>query len=99
VDGNIREEWIASKVKTLNKEIRDPDEGLLDIQGEGTTFASLLANNPEEITRSNGFEILVKILDSAVRLPVHIHPDPNLSRQHFASTGAVIMMDGGYIAQ
>jgi mannose-6-phosphate isomerase len=85
LDGNLPEEWIASKVKALNKEMRDPDEGLSKIRGEDTTFASLLANNPEEMTGGNGFDILVKILDSAVRLPAQTHPDPDFSRKHFAS--------------
>jgi mannose-6-phosphate isomerase len=99
LDGNLPEEWIASKVNALNKEMKDPDEGLSKIQGEGTTFAALLFNNPEEMTGSNGFDILVKILDSAVRLPAQTHPDLDFSRQHFASTGAVITMVGGYIAK
>ena len=85
VDGNLPEEWIASKVKALNKEMRTPDEGLSRIRGEETTFASLLASNPEEMTNGNGFDILVKILDSAVRLPAQTHPDPDFSRKHFAS--------------
>jgi len=85
VDGNLPEEWIASKVKALNKEMRGPDEGLSRIRGEETTFASLLANNPGEMTNGNGFDILVKILDSAVRLPAQTHPDPEFSRKHFAS--------------
>jgi mannose-6-phosphate isomerase len=84
-DGNLPEEWIASKVKALNKEMRDPDEGLSKIRGEETTFASLLASNSEEMTGGNGFDILVKILDSAVRLPAQTHPDPDFSRKHFAS--------------
>jgi mannose-6-phosphate isomerase len=84
-DGNLPEEWIASKVKALNKEMRTPDEGLSKIRGEAITFASLLANNPEEMTDSKGFDILVKILDSAIRLPAQTHPDPDFSRKHFAS--------------
>lgn len=85
VDGNLPEEWIASKVKALNKEMRYPDEGLSRIRGGDETFASLLANHPEEMTGGNGFDMLVKILDSAVRLPAQTHPDPVFSRKHFAS--------------
>jgi mannose-6-phosphate isomerase len=85
VDGNLPEEWIASKVKALNREMRAPDEGLSKVRGERTTFASLLANYPEEMTGGNGFDMLVKILDSAVRLPAQTHPDPDFSRKHFAS--------------
>ena len=85
VDGNLPEEWIASKVKALNKKMRFPDEGLSKILGGDETFASLLANHPEEMTGGKGFDILVKILDSAVRLPAQTHPDPAFSRKHFAS--------------
>jgi len=85
VDGNFPEEWIASKVKALNKVTRGPDEGLSKIQGGGETFASLLAGYPEEMTGGKGFDILVKILDSAIRLPAQTHPDPAFSKKHFAS--------------
>jgi len=85
VDGNFPEEWIASKVKALNKESRQPDEGLSKIRGGDETFAALLASHPEEMTGGKGFDILVKILDSAIRLPAQTHPDPAFSRKHFAS--------------
>jgi len=85
VDGNLPEEWIASKVKALNKVMRFPDEGLSKIRGGDETFASLLASHPKEMTGDRGFDMLVKILDSAVRLPAQTHPDPAFSRKHFAS--------------
>jgi mannose-6-phosphate isomerase len=85
VDGNFPEEWIASGVKALNKEQSHPDEGLSRIRGSGETFASMLADYPQEMTGGKGFDILVKILDSAVRLPAQTHPDPAFSRKHFAS--------------
>lgn len=85
VDGNLPEEWIASKVKALNKTISHPGEGLSKIRGGNESFASLLEAHPEEMTGGKGFDMLVKILDSAVRLPAQTHPDPAFSRQHFAS--------------
>ena len=85
VDGNLPEEWIASKVKALNKVMTHPDEGLSKIRGGDETFASLLASHPEEMTGGKGFDMLVKILDSAVRLPAQTHPDPAFSRKHFSS--------------
>jgi mannose-6-phosphate isomerase len=85
VDGNLPEEWIASKVKALNKKMRFPDEGLSKIQESGETFAALLTNDAEEMTGGKGFDMLVKILDSAVRLPAQTHPDPAFSRKHFSS--------------
>jgi mannose-6-phosphate isomerase len=85
VDGNLPEEWIASKVKALNKTTSHPDEGLSRIRGGNKSFAALLEAHPEEMTGGKGFDILVKILDSAVRLPAQTHPDPAFSRKHFAS--------------
>jgi mannose-6-phosphate isomerase len=85
VDGNLPEEWIASKVTALNKVMRSPDEGLSKIRGGDETFASLLASHSEEMTGGQGFDMLVKILDSAVRLPAQTHPDPAFSRKHFSS--------------
>jgi len=85
VDGNLPEEWIASKVKALNKVMSSPQEGLSLIRGGHETFASLLANHPAEMTGGKGFDLLVKILDSAVRLPAQTHPDPAFSKKHFAS--------------
>ena len=51
VDGNFPEEWIASKVKALNKEARSPDEGLSKIRGTGETLAALLADFPGEMLK------------------------------------------------
>jgi mannose-6-phosphate isomerase len=85
VDGNLPEEWIASKVKALNQQMRFPDEGLSKIQESGETFAALLTDHAAEMTGGQGFDMLVKILDSAVRLPAQTHPDPAFSRKHFSS--------------
>ena len=85
VDGNLPEEWIASKVKALNKVMRSPDEGLSKIRGGGDTFASLLIKHTEEMTGGRGFDMLVKVLDSAIRLPAQTHPDPAFSRKYFSS--------------
>ena len=85
VDGNLPEEWIASKVKALNRVPSGENEGLSFVEGTNISFASLLADHPDEMTGGKGFDILVKILDSAVRLPAQTHPDKPFSRQHFRS--------------
>jgi len=38
------------------------------------SFASLLSEFPNEMTGGQGFDVLVKALDSAVRLPAQTHP-------------------------
>jgi mannose-6-phosphate isomerase len=85
VDGNLPEEWVASRVRALNKVSAGPAEGLSFVEGTDTTFASLLEEYPVEMTGGRSFDVLVKLLDSAVRLPAQTHPDKALSRQFFNS--------------
>lgn len=85
VDGNLPEEWVASRVKALNEPSAGPDEGLSFIEGTDVPFASLLEKYPIEMTGGKKFDVLVKLLDSAVRLPAQTHPDKTFSRAHFKS--------------
>ena len=85
VDGNHPEEWIASSVKALNKDSTDPLEGLSVVRGTDITLASLMHDFRKEMTRGEPFDVLVKVLDSAVRLPAQAHPDKTFSRKHFKS--------------
>ena len=85
VDGDHPEEWIASKVRALNANSSSEQEGLSVIEGTNVSFASLLAEHPQEMTGGRGFDVLVKALDSAVRLPAQTHPDKAFSRRHFQS--------------
>ena len=85
VDNFLPEEWIASSVKALNKDSVSEKEGVSKIVGGGY-FDDLLAQYPEEMLGSSKkMRILVKILDSAVRLPAQAHPDKAFSRKHFQS--------------
>ena len=86
VDGFLPEEWIASSVKALNKEMASEKEGVSRIKDSDTYFDALLAKYPEELLGSKQkMRILVKILDSAVRLPAQAHPDKAFSGKHFQS--------------
>lgn len=86
VDGFFPEEWIASSVKALNKEMKTEKDGISKIKGENLYFDELLAKHPREMLGSTEkMRILVKILDSAVRLPAQAHPDKAFSRKHFNS--------------
>lgn len=86
VDGNSPEEWIASSVRALNRDSKDPDEGLSIVRGAGIQFAELLRRESEAMLGPGGnFAVLVKALDSAIRLPVQAHPDKEFSRKHFKS--------------
>jgi len=85
-DGFFPEEWIASRVKAINKESASPKEGVSKIQNSDLYFDELLGKYPLELLGKNQtLRILVKALDSAIRLPAQVHPDKAFSRQHFGS--------------
>lgn len=85
-DGFEPEEWIASGVKAINKEQKCEKEGVSVVEETGEFFDDLLAKYPIELCGSKGkMRILVKILDSAIRLPAQAHPDKPFSRKHFNS--------------
>lgn len=85
-DGFMPEEWIASSVKAINKEMKSEKEGVSKIKGTEVYFDELLSMYPEEMLGKSGkLRILVKILDSAVRLPAQAHPDKAFSKKYFNS--------------
>lgn len=86
VDGFKPEEWIASSVKALNREMASEKEGVSKLKDSDIYFDELLNQYPEEMLGSSKkLRILVKILDSAVRLPAQAHPDKAFSRKFFNS--------------
>lgn len=86
VDTFYPEEWIASSVRALNPNSVSDKEGVSKVAGTEVYFDDLLAEYPEEMLGSSRkMRILVKILDSAVRLPAQAHPDKTFSRKHFHS--------------
>ncbi len=85
-DGFLPEEWIASSVKALNKEMAHEKEGVSKLKDSDVYFDELLKDYPTEMLGSSKkMRILVKILDSAVRLPAQAHPDKEFSRKYFDS--------------
>jgi len=86
LDDFYPEEWIASYVKALNKDSKDPKEGVSKILSSNIYFDDFLKAYPKEnLGEEKDLGILVKILDSAIRLPVQVHPDKAFSRKHFKS--------------
>jgi len=85
-DGNEPEEWIASDVKALNNIQKTPRDGVSIIKRTNIYFDDLIAENRKSILGDrDSLGILVKVLDSGIRLPVQAHPDKAFSRQHFSS--------------
>ncbi|MDO4272248.1 MAG: class I mannose-6-phosphate isomerase [Eubacteriales bacterium] len=86
-DGNLPEEWVASSVEALNKEKRVEREGISKVKGQSVYFDELLNRYPQEMLgHGESMGILVKYLDSAIRLPAQVHPDKAFSRQYFHSS-------------
>lgn len=85
-DGFRPEEWIASTVRALNREQRDPLEGISILEDTRMPFTEFLAAyGPRALGQRSDLGILVKVLDSAIRLPVQTHPDKPFARRHFHS--------------
>jgi len=80
------EEWIASAVKAIKKEQKSEKEGVSKIKDSDLYFDELLEKYPNELLGKAGkLRILVKALDSAIRLPAQAHPDKEFSRKYFNS--------------
>jgi mannose-6-phosphate isomerase len=85
-DGSFPEEWIASTVAAQNREKRGEHEGVSMVRGQRVPFSALMESHPRELLGGRTtFDLLVKILHSAIRLPVQTHPDKVFARRHFAS--------------
>lgn len=84
-DSNYPEEWICSKVRAINDGHDDPFEGI-SITEDGIPFSELIEKNKNEMLGSrNDLGVLVKYLDSAIRLPMQVHPTREFSRKYFHS--------------
>ncbi len=85
-DGLLPEEWVASTVRALNREPRSESEGISRVQGTELLFSRLVTDHPQETLGGRSeLGILVKVLDSAIRLPAQTHPTKEFACAHFDS--------------
>ena len=85
-DNNYPEEWVASTVKALNPGSTVPLEGYSLVEHTDITLKSLMEEHPWQMAGPAGtFPLLVKLLDSAMRLPLQIHPDRTFSQKYLNS--------------
>lgn len=85
-DNFLPEEWVCSLVEALNEGSTIVNEGLSVIKDTDVLFKDLLDEYKTEMLGARkDFPVLVKLLDSAVRLPVQAHPDKAYSRKYFNS--------------
>ena len=70
-DGNLPEEWICSSVRAINPGHTDPLEGISLRREDGMPFDRLLSEHKKEyLGDREDLGVLVKYLDSAIRLPL-----------------------------
>lgn len=85
-DSCYPEEWIASVVEAINPENGGDQEGISRIEGTNISLKKMIENYPVQILgQKSDIGILVKYLDSAIRLPVQVHPDRAFAGKHFHS--------------
>ncbi len=85
-DGFYPEEWVCSTVTALNENNMSPYVGISTVKGTNLPFTELLKNYKAEMLGDRDeLGVLVKILDSAIRLPVQCHPDKEFSKKHLNS--------------
>ncbi|MBQ3235681.1 MAG: class I mannose-6-phosphate isomerase [Clostridia bacterium] len=84
-DNYFPEEWIASKVKAINPKYFGKRDGVSVIRGTEIFFDDLLRDYSAELLGNRKYDCLVKLLDSAVRLPFQVHPNKEFSLKHFNS--------------
>lgn len=86
-DGCYPEEWIASAVEAINSGgTHPPHEGVSRIEDTDIYLDELLRAEPKRMLGGHKpMGILVKALDSAIRLPIQAHPDKAFSRRYFHS--------------
>lgn len=86
-DGFFPEEWIASNVRALNPGHTDTLEGISRTEEGSIPFSQLLSEAPEKyLGKRQDIGVLVKFLDSAIRLPMQVHPTREFAQKNFYSS-------------
>jgi mannose-6-phosphate isomerase len=94
VDGPFPEDWIGSTINARNPDSSRPGEGLarVAIDGQETLLSDLIISDPEYFLGPRHVAkfganpmLLVKYLDSNVRLPIQVHPTVAFSRSRLNS--------------
>jgi mannose-6-phosphate isomerase len=93
-DSHYPEDWIGSVTTARNPDSQSKDEGVsrVGINGQELLFTDLIAQDPEYFLGAGhvarfGHQpmVLVKLLDSAVRLQLQVHPTAEFAKAHLDS--------------
>ena len=83
-DNLFPEEWLCSKVKAINPKYFGVRDGVSVVEGTNIFLDDLLKSD-KRIEGNKKYDCLVKYLDSAIRLPMQVHPTKEFSRKYFNS--------------
>ena len=83
-DSFFPEEWICSKVKAINPKYFGERDGVSVVKGTNIFLDDLLKED-KRIEGNKKYDCLVKYLDSAIRLPMQVHPTKEFSKKYFNS--------------
>jgi mannose-6-phosphate isomerase len=81
LDNEYPEDWVGSVVEASNPSRAEPNAGLSRF-ADGGLVRDAVAADPEHWGAPR---VLVKLLDPAIRLPVHAHPSRTFAREHLGS--------------
>ncbi len=91
-DDNFPEEWIMSTVRARNSGRENIVEGISMLKGKGISLLELIESDPVRALGAKHYErygaklgVLIKIIDSAERLTVQVHPTREKARMLFNS--------------
>lgn len=91
-DSNFPEEWIMSTVSARNSGREHIVEGVSMVENTDTSLKELIENSPKDTLGVNHAEkygsslgVLVKLIDSAERLTVQVHPTREKAMELFGS--------------
>ena len=96
------EDWIASVTTAFNPGRDVENEGMSRTE-DGVFLKDLIEKNKEEmIGNRQSMSLLFKLLDSAERLVIQVHPTVSFAKEHFNSPYGktecwYILNDGGYV--
>jgi mannose-6-phosphate isomerase len=80
-DGDFPEDWVGSVTRASNPGRDEPEAGLSRL-ADGRLLKDVVDADPEHWGTP---QVLVKLLDPAMRLPVHAHPSRAFAREHLGS--------------
>jgi len=94
LDGHYPEDWIGSVTRARNPDPQSDYEGLSNVRinGHELLFTDLIEQDPDYFLGRDHVArfgqqpmVLVKLLDSAVRLPLQVHPTAEFAQAHLNS--------------